>query len=84
MALLTIIKVFYLDKEVRVRLGSGLTRRWPTILTGVINTIVNINHDLHQNPSADSEQKVQEGKDIISKISAMKHEMARNVHLPYA
>ena len=79
---LTLVQLFYFDQAVCSLEGSILTYRWPTILTGVINTIVNINHELHSESSSESEKKLQEGKEIISKISVMKHEMARNVHLP--
>ena len=48
----------------------------------MINTVTNINHELHSSPSPDAKDKVAEGKEIVAKISAMKHEMGRNIPLP--
>jgi hypothetical protein len=48
----------------------------------VISTVSNILHELHASASPEDKEKLEEGKEIISKISAMKHEMGRNVELP--
>ncbi|KAK1926541.1 hypothetical protein DB88DRAFT_508633 [Papiliotrema laurentii] len=61
---------------------TTLVKRWPTILTGVINTVTNINHELHSSSSPDAQAQIEEGKQIVAKISAMKHEMGRNTPLP--
>ncbi|ORX36113.1 hypothetical protein BD324DRAFT_630234 [Kockovaella imperatae] len=58
-----------------------LIKRWPTILPGVINTVSNVNHELHSQSSPEAQDKLTEGKAIISKISALKHDMGRNGQL---
>ena len=46
------------------------------ILTNVISTVYNANH---QSPSSsDGDEKVEEGKQIIAKISALKTGMGKN------
>lgn len=59
-----------------------LTERWPTIITGIISTLTNVVHELHGDESADAKAELEEGKVIISKLSAIKHEMGRNIDLP--
>lgn len=61
-------------------------KRWPVILTQIIDTIYHADHDLGISlASIESaaekskvEEKIEEGKAIISKISQVKYEMARN------
>ncbi|KAL1741870.1 hypothetical protein HDZ31DRAFT_66503 [Schizophyllum fasciatum] len=64
--------------------------RWPVILTGVIDTLCNVNHELHVKVSAadaaedvakDSQAKISKGKAVIEKISKLKYEMARDKEL---
>ncbi|TRM60293.1 hypothetical protein BD626DRAFT_407754, partial [Schizophyllum amplum] len=60
--------------------------RWPVILTGVIDTVCNFNHELHvqaadeatANANAD---KIAQGRSIIEQISKLKYEMARDKEL---
>jgi len=52
------------------------SKRWPVILTNVISTIYNVNHKADS--SSDGEAKVEEGKQIIAKISALKSGMGKN------
>ncbi|KAH9893939.1 DUF89 domain-containing protein [Cubamyces lactineus] len=60
-------------------------RRWPVILTGIIDNIYCRNHDLGVSlPSKSEEEKatveviIEEGKKIISKIGEVKYDMARD------
>lgn len=64
-----------------------VVKRWPVILTGIIDTIYRVDHDLGVSLDArpaDSEEvikgneKIEEGKGIIEKIGAVKYEMARD------
>ena len=55
--------------------------RWPTILTGIINTVTNVNHELHNDSSSAATEKLSEGKGVIAKLSALKHDMGRNGQL---
>jgi hypothetical protein len=59
-------------------------RRWPVIITSVIDELYNICHVLSlesQKPDADTELyniKITEAKGIIEKISKLKYGMARD------
>ncbi|KAJ3781064.1 DUF89 domain-containing protein [Lentinula aff. detonsa] len=68
-----------------------VAKRWPVILTSIVNQIHRENHDLHLRPligdseSAHSEEesfrvdaKITEGKAIIEKVGKLKYEMARD------
>jgi hypothetical protein len=57
-------------------------KRWPVILTGVIDRLHRINHELTvEVKKGDSvlntvlEEKIAEGKEIISRISGLKYRM---------
>ena len=53
-----------------------VVHRWPIILTKLIDHIHNVNHEL--TISHADEQRIEEGKVIIGKISKLKYEMARD------
>ena len=62
-------------------------KRWPVILTGIIDTIYKLDHELgvslHTLPAGSdevtaAEEKIKEGKGIIEKISKLKYDMARD------
>lgn len=62
-------------------------KRWPIIITGIIDHLCQVNHELSiqaksegQTPDgrASIEDKMAEGTAIISKISKLKYEMARD------
>jgi len=59
-----------------------VVKRWPVILTGIINSIHTVNHELlmtSQNQAAiDEEVKIAEGKCLIEKISRLKYQMSRD------
>lgn len=66
---------------------TTVLKRWPIILTSVIDNIYRFNHDLDASiPSLESgsedlkliEERISEGKAIIEKISKLKYEMARD------
>ena len=63
-------------------------KRWPIILTGVIDTIYRLDHELglktdeHVDEVTDAQLK--EGKAIIEQISKLKYEMSRDRPLEYA
>ena len=66
-----------------------MLKRWPVILTGIIDNIYCFNHDLGVSlPSktpeeaADIEARIEEGKTIISKVGEIKYDMARDRPLP--
>ncbi|WVN88821.1 uncharacterized protein L203_104035 [Cryptococcus depauperatus CBS 7841] len=60
---------------------TTLVKRWPVVLTNVISSVSNTNHELSKTPSYGNEEKLAEGKKIISQISEMKYEMGRNTVL---
>lgn len=53
------------------------------IITQIISTVTNVNHELHFEVDHDegSKERLEEGKVIISKLSALKHEMGKNAVL---
>ena len=64
-----------------------MVKRWPIILTGIIDTIYRIDHDISvslpslaagSNEESTALAKVAEGKAIIEKISQLKYDMARD------
>ncbi|ODN74806.1 hypothetical protein L202_07121 [Cryptococcus amylolentus CBS 6039] len=57
---------------------TTLVKRWPVVLTNVISTVSNANHEAHVGSAPDKEQRVEEGKKIISQISEMKYEMGHD------
>jgi hypothetical protein len=68
-------------------------KRWPIILTGIIDTIYRIDHKISvtlpslaagSKDAQEAEAKLAEGKAIIEKISQLKYDMARNRQLEYA
>ena len=70
-----------------------VVKRWPVILTGIIDTIYRIDHEIgvslptlpaSSDETARAEEKINEGKAIIEKISKLKYEMARDRPLEYA
>lgn len=70
-----------------------VVKRWPVILTGVIDTIYRVDHrisvalsseGINTTELAHCEQKISEGKIIIEKISKLKYDMARDRTLEYA
>ena len=56
-------------------------RRWPVILTSVINSVYSENHELTDDP--DNADRLEEGKKIIATISRLKYGMARDRALEY-
>ena len=66
-------------------------KRWPVILTGIIDNIYCRNHDLGVSlpgktaeEASAIEEEIAEGKGIISKVGEIKCDMARDRPLPYA
>ncbi|KAI0684695.1 DUF89 domain-containing protein [Cytidiella melzeri] len=64
-----------------------VVKRWPIILTGIIDTIYRIDHDISvslptlaagSGEVSVAEAKIAEGKEIIEKISQLKYDMARD------
>lgn len=71
----------------RNRSYETVVKRWPIILTGIIDTIYRIDHDISLSLSTaagpgggtvESEERLSEGKGIIEKISRLKYDMARD------
>lgn len=64
-----------------------LIRRWPVILTSVIDHLYRLAHDLatqpHDLPPAVAEEQIAAAKEIIEKISKLKYEMGREKPLQY-
>ena len=70
-----------------------VVKRWPIILTGVIDTIYRVDHEIGvsiptlpagSEEAIRAEEKINEGKMIIEKISKLKYDMARDRPLEYA
>ena len=61
-------------------------KRWPIILTGIIDNIYTRNHELgisvrdktDEAEKASVEEIIEEGKGIISKVGQVKYDMARD------
>ena len=58
-----------------------MVKRWPVILTTVIDSVYSENHDLTGIP--DMADKLEEGKVVIATISRLKYGMARDRALEY-
>ena len=58
-----------------------MVRRWPVILTTVIDSVYSENHELTNFP--EKVAKLEEGKGIIATISRLKYDMARDRALEY-
>lgn len=68
-----------------------VVKRWPVILTGIIDTIYRVNHDLSLSSDPDlhnlgdvsvvdqdTRERIEEGKKMIEKLSKLKYEMGRD------
>lgn len=64
--------------------------RWPIIITKLIDHIHRVNHEIIMRANNSEtkdvawEERVEEGKDIIGKVSKLKYEMSRDKVLLYA
>ena len=65
-----------------------LIRRWPVILTTIIDHLYRVGHELATQPNDLSptiaEEQIAAGKTIIEKISKLKYEMGRDKPLLYS
>lgn len=59
-----------------IRSYETVVKRWPVILTGVIDSVYSENHALTDCP--DKADKLEEGKALIATISRLKYGMARD------
>ncbi|KAK6904241.1 hypothetical protein I203_107757 [Kwoniella mangroviensis CBS 8507] len=62
---------------------TTLVKRWPVVLTNVVSAVSNVNHEIsmQSDNSKEAEEKLEEGKRIISQISQMKYDMGHNAAL---
>lgn len=61
---------------------TTVVKRWPVIITNIVSTLSNELHKLSMQPgSTEGDEKIKEGKGIISKLSSLKHEMGKNAIL---
>ncbi len=69
----------------RYRRYETVLKRWPIILTKLIDHVHNVNHKLTMVESANPtwEEPVEEGKRIIAEVSKLKYEMARDKEIVY-
>jgi len=58
-----------------------VVRRWPVILTSIIDSVYSENHELTDVP--DKIDKLEEGKVLIATLSRLKYGMARDRALEY-
>ena len=58
-----------------------VVRRWPVILTSIIDSVYSENHELTDVP--DKIDKLEEGKALIATLSRLKYGMARDRALEY-
>ena len=58
-----------------------MVKRWPVILTTVIDSVYSENHELTGIP--DKANKLEEGKALIATISRLKYDMARDREVEY-
>jgi hypothetical protein len=64
-----------------IRSYETVVKRWPVILTTVIDSVYSENHEL--TGVADKADKLEEGKAVIATISRLKYDMARDRALEY-
>ncbi len=64
-----------------IRSYETVVKRWPVILTTVIDSVYSENHELTGVP--DKTDKLEEGKALIATISRLKYGMARDRALEY-
>ncbi|TFY78242.1 hypothetical protein EWM64_g5774 [Hericium alpestre] len=55
-----------------------VVKRWPVILTGIIDSVYNLNHELSVQSGEQAAEKIEEGKGLIEKISKLKYQMGRD------
>ncbi|KAH7098973.1 DUF89 domain-containing protein [Auriculariales sp. MPI-PUGE-AT-0066] len=58
-----------------------VVKRWPVIITGVIDRVYRANHAIHKDPGLTEDQKtakIEEGKKVIETASKLKYEMAHD------
>ena len=64
-----------------------LVRRWPVVLTLIIDNLYRVGHDLatqpHDLPPTVAEERIAAAKAVIEKISKIKYEMGRDKPLLY-
>lgn len=66
-----------------------MVKRWPVIITGVIDQLHNTCHELSlqaQKPGATKDElqsKIEEGQAVIGRISKLKYDMGRDHALEY-
>ena len=65
-----------------------LVRRWPVILTTIIDHLYRVGHELATKPNDDlspatAEARIEAGKSVIEKISKLKYDMGRDKPLLY-
>jgi len=58
-----------------------VVKRWPVILTTIIDSVYSENHELNEVP--EKVDKLEEGKAMIATISRLKYDMARDRALEY-
>ena len=75
------------DPQLKIRSYETVVKRWPVILTGIIDNIYRFNHDLSislgsKDPESEevviAKERIAEGKNIIETISKLKYEMGRD------
>jgi hypothetical protein len=64
-----------------IRSYETVVKRWPVILTTVIDSVYSENHELTGVP--DKADKLEEGKAVIATISRLKYDMVRDRVLEY-
>ena len=58
---------------------AGLVKRWPVIITSIIDNIYRRNHYLFTGPENDSHvDRITNGKELISKLAELKYGMAHD------
>ncbi|GAA5846676.1 hypothetical protein JCM11251_006709 [Rhodosporidiobolus azoricus] len=60
---------------------ESTVKRWPIILTGVVDEIARINHELAHSTDEKEQQKVEEGKKLINQIGELVYEMRHDREL---
>jgi damage-control phosphatase, subfamily III len=58
-----------------------VVKRWPVILTSVIDSLYTVNHELTD--ISDQAPKLEEGKSLIATLSRLKYDMAHDRALEY-
>ncbi|GAA5863437.1 hypothetical protein JCM8547_006980 [Rhodosporidiobolus lusitaniae] len=60
---------------------ESTVKRWPIILTGVVDEVASVNHSLAHSTSSEDQEKEREGKEVINRVGELIYEMRHDREL---